>query len=457
MDIKNVIEGDYCVGCGACAYKSGGSMRLNKYGEYFPDLADDSFNDKNLDKICPFLKPELNEDVLANQFLDGRDGYLKGLGFYNALFAGYVNEGNYRSNGTSGGMGTWIGAELLKNNLIDGIIHVKKFNRSNQSDPYYAYAISRTVQENLEGAKTKYHVVEISNILNEVRKYPGRYLFIGVPCLVKAIRRIQTTDGVIKERIAFTISLVCGHFKSVNWTKSLAWGAGVNPQELNTFQYRTKEEGIAARKYVFRAFKKNSYVQKDAAQVVGGKFNQGAMMLNACNFCDDVVGETADMTIGDAWLPRFESDDNGTNLIIIRNQELRRIITKAINEERLKLIAISEKEAYQSQSGGFRQRGEGLSYRLAKKQNAGEWAPEKRVSPGEFKVPLIRQMVYSKRMEISSITKKSFVKALEKDDFSVYADTVERKLRNLRKIEIASTFFRSVITHAKVKVLKRFK
>ncbi|GGF31837.1 coenzyme F420 hydrogenase [Echinicola rosea] len=430
-------------------------MKLDKYGEYKPTLSEEYLKSEKSASVCPFLSPELNEDKLGEEFLDAKDHYHNGLGYYNSLFAGYVKEGSFRSNGTSGGMGTWIGVELLSQGLIDGIIHVKAQPRSSTNDPYYGYSISRNKTEALEGAKTKYHVVEISSVLREVKKSPGRYLFIGVPCLVKSIRRLQREDQSLKERIPFTISLVCGHFKSVNWTKSLGWAAGIHPNELETFQYRTKGDGIPARKYVFRAFKnKDKYIQKDAANVVGGKFNQGAMMLPACNFCDDVVGETADMTIGDAWLPRFESDDNGTNLMIVRNEILRNVLFHAAENSRLELHELSADEAYKSQSGGFRQRREGLSYRLALKEKSNQWAPTKRVSANQYKVPGIRKVIYKKRMEISDIARETFYEAMQKDNYSIYTDKVGKKLKTLRKIELTSTLFRSLTTYASIRIMK---
>jgi coenzyme F420 hydrogenase subunit beta len=455
-NFRKVIGGDYCVGCGACAFVSDSKMNLNKYGEYIPEATD--INNSEVEAACPFLKPELNEDVLAEEFLDGKDNHNPGIGFHDVVYGGYVKEKNFRENGTSGGMGTWIGSELLKNGLIDGIIHVKPYERENALDPFYQYAISRTIKEISVGAKSKYHVVEISEVMREVKNSPGRYLFIGVPCLVKSVRRLQRLDPIIKERIAFTASLVCGHFKSVNWTVSLGWGAGLYPNELKAFQYRTKGEGIPARKYVFKATPKDSsqaIVQKDSANVVGGKFNQGAMMLPACNFCDDVVGETADLTIGDAWLPQFEADDNGTNLLIVRNKEIGQLLVDAFEDNRVYLKILTAEDAVKSQSGGFRQRREGLSYRLEQKEKKNLWYPKKRVSPGEFSVSAIRKMVYQQRLEVSELSRTTFVEAVEKNDYKIYANKLEKKLKKLRKIEVASTFFRSAYTHLKIKILKK--
>ena len=72
----------------------------------------------------------------------------------------------------------------------------------------------------------------------------------------------------------------------------------------------------------------------DSAEAVGGKFNLGAMMLNACNYCDDVVGETADISIGDAWLPKYSFDWRGKNLLVLRNTVLSELIGAAVAEGR---------------------------------------------------------------------------------------------------------------------------
>ncbi|WP_010523474.1 Coenzyme F420 hydrogenase/dehydrogenase, beta subunit C-terminal domain [Aquimarina agarivorans] len=456
--IKKVVESGYCVGCGACAYATKSKMTINKYGEYEPEIIKkglESFNaDSNVEKVCPFLSPDLNENVLAEEFLDGKDNFSSKIGFYNNVLAGHVNESEFRKNGTSGGTGTWIGAELLKLGYIDGVIHVKKNKRLAFGDPFYKYAISNTLKEIQDGAKTKYHVVEVSEVLELVKDRPGKYLFIGVPCLVKAIRRIQLVDPVIKESLPFLVSLVCGHFKSINWTLSLGWAKGIHPKDLSEFQYRTKGDNIPARKYVFRAQNEKETIQEDSSKVTGGKFNQGALMLSACNFCDDVVGETADLTIGDAWLPQFEADDNGTNLLIVRNKILQNIFEVARSEGRMTLVDITEKDAIDSQSGGFRQRREGLSYRLSKKQSKGEWYPEKRIQPNQFSVSMLRKMIYTNRAEVSDLTRASFLEAIESDNYNIYKNTVDTKIKKLMKLELSSIFFKALNNKISRKIQK---
>ncbi|GAB7257502.1 Coenzyme F420 hydrogenase/dehydrogenase, beta subunit C-terminal domain [Polaribacter sp. OB-PA-B3] len=459
-NLYKVVDGNYCVGCGACAFASKGVMKINEYGEYTPDLNSEVFKNKDtikkVEAVCPFLKPELNENVLGEQFLDGKSNFSDKIGFYEKVYAGYVNEQEFRNNGTSGGSGTWVGAELLRLGLIDGVIHVKKSDRINTGDPFYKYGLSVSQEEIRDGAKSKYHVVEVSEVLNLVKDKPGKYLFIGVPCLVKSIRRIQIVDPLIKERIAFTVSLVCGHFKSINWTLSLGWAKGIEPNMMDNIQYRTKGDGILARKYIFRAWekgsKKDDFIQADSAKVAGGKFNQGALMLPACNFCDDVVGETADLTIGDAWLPQFEADDNGTNLLIFRNKKILDVFEDANKRNQINIVEISEKDAINSQSGGFRQRGEGLAHRIKNKEKQGIWVPEKRVKSSDFKVSYLRKKIYSKREEVTMLTRESFFKALELNDYNYYYQTTNKKIENLRKLELSSIFFKAL----KNKVQRKF-
>ncbi|WP_036151624.1 Coenzyme F420 hydrogenase/dehydrogenase, beta subunit C-terminal domain [Maribacter forsetii] len=442
--LENVVDGGFCVGCGACAYSAGTGMKINKYGEYTPDL--DAINEKDqktLEKaefVCPSLNPSYNEDVLATEFLANENSNKSEyIGYYENVYGGFVKEADYRNRGTSGGFGTWIGAALFQKGMIDGVIHVKETKRENPLDPFFKYGISTTLDEIQNGARTKYHVIELSEILNLIREKPGKYLLIGVPCMIKAVRRVQLTDPFVKESIKYTLSLVCGHLKSINWTLSLAWGKGIVPEKATKFKYRTKGEGISARAYVFTAYSDSQEIAEDSAKVIGGKFNQGALMLEACNFCDDVVGETADITVGDAWLPQFEIDAQGTNMLIVRNREINKLLQQSINEDRVNLVDLTEADAKYAQAGGFRQRREGLSFRLGKMDKQNKMRPEKRIKANSHALTELRKTIYTMREGVTTVSRESFVKALENNDYSIYNKRLKIYLKRLRLLEVASS------------------
>lgn len=457
-NLEKVIKNNYCVGCGACAYISNNKMKINEYGEYIPSNNILTVNEEKLEQVCPILTPEKNEDILAKNLFESSNAHDKVLGYYLDTFAAYVKEENFREKGTSGGTTTWIVTELLKKGIVDGVIHVKENTRENISDPFYKYGISYTESEIRNASKTRYHVVEMSDVLSKIQDDGKKYVIIGVPCMIKTIRRLQLLDENLQNSIPYTISLVCGHLKSIHWSLSLSWGAGIHPKSSKKIQYRTKGEDIPARAYVFRAENdKDKIVQKDSAQVAGGKYNAGALMLKACEFCDDVIGETSDLTVGDAWLPRFEADDNGTNLLVVRNPDILEILNEAKKKDRIELINITKDEAINSQSGGYKQRREGLSYRLDREIKKGNWVPKKRIKPNEFSLTNSRKKIYDARSKVTALSRELFKKTLEQDNYEIYDNEITKITKELRRKEIMNSLPRLLLNKMQRIVLRFFK
>lgn len=452
--IDDVVQGGYCSGCGACSVMSGRCMTVNAFGEYIPDLEVPGDGDS---VVCPFLMPDLNEDVLADIFLTARDRKTTELGYFDSVFAAHVVEGTFRSEGSSGGIGSWLGVELIRKGMIDAVIHVKPAVRSGERTPFFEYCISRTEESIRSGAHSHYHVVEISNVMRHVRENDGRYLFVGVPCFAKAVRRLQLHDDKIRQRIRFVASLVCGHMKSINWSLSLGWAAGIPPENQSQIMFRIKSEGISSKAYYY-GVKQISDDDKllilDSATVVGGKFNLGAMMLNACNYCDDVVGETADVSIGDAWLPKYAFDWRGKNMFVSRNYEITELLKSAQAQGRLELDTMTPEEAGKAQAGGFRQRREGLVFRIKQKHVQGEWCPVKREFPILPPAKLPRQMIYRLRQKCARESRIAFCAALEENDFAIYLRRMRLVFKLLRLSEIVLSSTQIISTRIQYLVTK---
>src|SRR5690606_26155691 len=110
--------------------------------------------------ICPFSPAARNEDELAAlRFPDARSNDDR-LGRHEAAYVGAVAESNFRQQGSSGGMVSWVAAELLRRGLVDGVAHV----RPSADGRYFAYAISRSVPEVCNGARSRYYPVELSGV-----------------------------------------------------------------------------------------------------------------------------------------------------------------------------------------------------------------------------------------------------------------------------------------------------
>ena len=435
---ETVVEGGYCVGCGACASVANSpiQMRLNKYGQFCATIepsANQSALKSSVMAVCPFSGVGPNEDIIGQQIFGKNCNYHDKLGYILATYAGSVVEGHYREISSSGGMATWILAELLNSGLVDGVIHVQPQHPSSSDPLLFRYRVSTTLEQVRKGAKSRYYPVEMSEVMRSVREKPGRYAIVGVPSFVKAVRLLMGQDPVLAERIRFCISIFCGHLKSTRFAEMFAWQLGLKPENLLEIDFRKKYANRPAGIYGVEVggLVEGSFVRRDAPahEIDPDPWGKGLFKYRACDYCDDVVGETADISLGDAWIPRYVKDSRGTSVIIVRHSGLHDLILQAMAEGRLRLDRIDPEEIAQSQAGGFRHRRDGLAYRLHLADRQGEWRPPKRVVPNADHLSGRRKKIYEMRMAIASESHVAFREALDAGDYSRFTQRMAPLVR----------------------------
>ncbi|PKM90646.1 MAG: coenzyme F420 hydrogenase [Firmicutes bacterium HGW-Firmicutes-10] len=408
------------------------SVELNGYGCY-EEMVDRDLDDE-LDEVVRFVSPNLNgevdESMLAEKLFGLEDDihHDDRLGYYRSLYAGYVVEGDYRMQASSGGMGTWIFKELFENDLIDGVIPVKE-NPDKSSPIMFQYDISRSVEEIRAGAKTKYYPVELSQVLKIVREVEGRYAIIGIPSFIMVIRLLCEKDEIIRSRIKFTVGLICGHQKSSKFTDFLTWQVGIKPGDVTSIDYRKKLLDRPADKYGIEVSGTMSGVEVNVicpiSELFGQDWGEGYFKVEASDFTDDVFNETADITVGDAWLPKYNSDSKGTSIIIIRNKVIEKLVDHGISSGRLVLDPLDKEDVFQSQASHYRHTHDELAYRLYKKDKAGEWRPKKRVEASN-EISTMRKKVQDLREEIYTQSHIVFKKAVELDDWNYFESEMDK-------------------------------
>lgn len=418
--VSTVINNNYCIGCGACAVvdNSPFDVELNEKGEFQSRLVNKDYDPKTrVDKVCPFSNSSKNEDEISQEIFNTKTIKNPFIGHYEKLFAGYVNEGDYRLNGSSGGFGTWIAKELLQKKIVDAVIHV-----AYKDSGGYKYTISNSLDQLKTGSGSKYFPVEMSEVFNEVKKSKKKYLLIAIPCFIKAFRLLSFEEKTIKDRIVFSVGLVCGHLKSAYYSKMISWDMGVNPKNKTKLNFRKKVPNRKASDYSseLETIENKQIKTKRNKDIFGTKWGYGFFKYNACDFCDDVLAETADITIGDAWLPEYINDYLGTNIIILRNKQLESVLLDGCKDHKITLFNETKNNIIKSQAGGFRHRRDGLAYRLFLKTKRGDWAPKKRIRPESNRTSFKRKLIYRYRI---LLVKKSFIefeKAILLDSFNFF-------------------------------------
>jgi coenzyme F420-reducing hydrogenase beta subunit len=402
----DMVRSHLCIGCGACA-DGGAAMVMDRYGQLKPPAAEHRRRDQAFAGLCPFSPKASDESRIAAARFPAAPAADDRIGRYEAAYVGHAAEADFRRQGSSGGMVSWTAAELMRRGLVDGVAHVAP---TGDPDRLFAYRISRTAADLAAGARSRYYPVELSQVLAEMRRTPGRYAVVGVPCFIKAVHLLARQDPVLRERIAFTLGLFCGHSKSARMVGSFAWQMGVDSGEVERVEYRVKDPRRPANWYTAElGLRGGAAVRRDWWHLVDGDWGAGFFQNAACNVCDDVVAETADISFGDAWVEPYSSDGRGTNVVVARSPLLNRLLLAAIAEGRLDLRPVDAAFVVATQAAGFRQRREGLALRLTWRR-AG-LRPGKRVAPTAAGLPVRRRLIYAARAHISAWSHRVFLAA----------------------------------------------
>lgn len=436
---KQIISDGYCIGCGACAYMVPDRIRMqfDRYGMIQPEVDNGLEESKAADilQVCPFADGGSNEDDIGRQEFSSQCNCDERIGYHKDLYIGHVAEGNFRERGTSGGVVTWILTDLLQQGEIDAVIHVKKTEEP-ADGILFRYGISRTADEIMAGAKSRYYPIEISGALEQIRQCSGRYAVVGVPCFIKAVRRLALHDPVIQERVVFCIGLVCGHLKSKAFADSFGWQAGILPGQLEEIDFRVKRPGRQASEYGVTVRGAGIEKTAPAASYFGANWGYGFFKYSACEYCDDVFAETADVSVGDAWLSEFTADSRGNSVVITRSGEMERLFRAARKEGRLNLQDCPAEKMAESQAGGLRHRRDGLACRLLIKKEQNEWVPQKRVAAYVQGISSRRRKIYLLREVLRTQSHDLWLESVRAGDFAAFRIGMQKLIRRYNRLYV---------------------
>ncbi len=325
-----VLRYDYCCGCGVCAGvcpQNALEMRFNEYGEYRPYLTGGCVDCGLCSSVCPFVRDNPDEDEVAKEEFGQLSGarHTPETGYYVSTYVGYAPDASLRWNSASGGMVTWILERLLSDKEIDYAVCVGSHS---DSSALFKFKVCGSCDDIRACSKSCYYPVEASEVIRHVLRTPGRYAITAMPCLCKAIRLAQSRDRRLRDRIRYIFGIVCaGHTVSRSFVEYCCGLIGGNCHQLEKVAFRVKDKSRPASDFGFRFFLKRDLDQVEVRDLFFSEGPARAWGLRfftpeSCNWCDDIMAETADIAFMDAWLAPYAKDCSGTNLMIIRHKSL---------------------------------------------------------------------------------------------------------------------------------------
>lgn len=422
--ITEAVSRGICSGCGACAVVDKGiKVERDGYGVMQAALpADFDARASKASLVCPFSDESSNEDEHGSMLWGDKEmASDPRVGHFLSLYAGRIEDHASITQSSSGGLTSWICAQLLNAGIVDGILHVAKKIQADSRAELYEFSISNDVGQLMSERKSQYYSVSASDVLSRIRGDGRKYAFVGVPCFVKAIRNLQKVEPDFQAQIPVLVGLVCGHLKSSAFAELMAWQVGVNPRELRAVDFRVKDKERPASRYAFAATNDEGRTfSRTSSQLLGGNWGHATMQLTACNYCDDIFAELADVSLGDAWIPRFESDWQGTNVLVVRNAKIDEMLRAASDRKEIYLENMPIDELASSQDGNFRHRRTDLQVRLADDIAADLPVPKKRVVPDLNSVPTARVELLRLRRKMGEVSHLFFADAKNANSLKVY-------------------------------------
>ncbi|MFH1440642.1 MAG: Coenzyme F420 hydrogenase/dehydrogenase, beta subunit C-terminal domain [Candidatus Omnitrophota bacterium] len=339
---------DYmCVGCGACACicpLDCINILVSK-GQFYPRVDENKCKKCGLClSVCPGREMRIEE--MAKRLWPGNLVYPK-IGSFLKTYIGYSNNQNIRFNSASGGIATSLLIELLNEKYIDGAVVV----RMNSENPVFPETfIARTVEEIESAQSSKYCPTSMLTVLKELKnnKKDEKLALVGLPCQIYAFRKLAEKNKVLSKKIILTLGLFCSHGVTFAGTQALLNKFAKGADNIYKIQWRGRGwPGGVAIKY---KNKKEYFI--DLERYWPPFFAPYFFTPYRCLSCSDLAAETADVSLGDAWLKEIKQKDNmGTSIVIVRSETAKVFLEKIKDKGGIFLENLSIDKVIESQQG----------------------------------------------------------------------------------------------------------
>jgi coenzyme F420 hydrogenase subunit beta len=332
----DVIDADLCTQCGSCVGLSKGLLTFKENSKGIP-LPIRTSKEGSLPKeaydACParFCNyPELTK------FTFGKDATNRLSGVVEKSYVGHATDEAVRRNGASGGAITQTLIYLLETGRIKGAVCLQM----GRSVPWKAEpVIARTKEEILKCAQSIYSLTPVNTILEELEHAEGPLAFVGLPDQVASIRKLQQQNHPSVKHIQYVLGPYMGTQMYFEAIRSFLRSHGVNSEEeITNLQYRAGEWP--------------GYLQitlKDGRTFKAEKFHYNYLipffLTKSSLQLVDFTNELTDISVGDAWSPKYEHKKGGYSVILARSPQAVELLEEMKQKQILTLDPISVEEA----------------------------------------------------------------------------------------------------------------
>ena len=305
---NEVIRPGLCTHCGTCAGLSDGALHMAETtrgplptgsAPTLPEMAYEACPGKGLHQ------PTLNEFVFGAL----PENWL--IGHWQRVSIGYAQDDEVRRRGASAGVITQTLLYLLRSGLIEGAVVV----RQGQPKPWEATPIiACTPEDILAASQSVYRPVPVNTLLGEMAEFDGRLAYVGLPDQVAALRRLQQLEHPGALKVDYVLGPYTGTNMYFGAIASYLRSNGVSSvEEITELHWREGEWP--------------GYLQiktRDGRVLRAEKFYYNYLIpfyiTRATLLSTDFTNELTDISVGDAWSPRYEEQRQGFSVVVARSE-----------------------------------------------------------------------------------------------------------------------------------------
>lgn len=360
LNIDAVVDHDLCSQCGACvAICPHDSIVLarDEHFRYFPRVVEESPCVEKCRSLCVDVCSGVHEDpalwkvdpIVPKDY----DEYCAGP--IAETWIGYANDPEIRSRGTSGGLVTGLLVYLLEAGEIDGVLLVG----ANKKDPLeHDITIARSREEIEDAWGSKYYPMPIGARFRELKSRHEKYAVVLLGCHMRSLRLMERRAPRLRSSIVLRIGLICGYcagFKAIQ-DQALEW-------EIEDLSANLR---IDYREGKWPGHVRIQTPEADRRTLIYNFLTRIPFTTNyRCTICSDLMNETADVAVGDAWLKELtDRKDEGWSVIAVRNPEVLPLIHAAHRNGALHLEQVDTAAFARSQEKPMRYKKHALLVRL---------------------------------------------------------------------------------------------
>lgn len=339
--IKDVVDWNLCIGCGACYYACGNAgVSL----ENIPSVGiRPQFNSTQCAEctkclsICPGYQVNSERESASLKKSSAADHeFGPALG----IWEGYATDPEIRYKASSGGVLSALALYCLEKEEMGFVLHTAM----DEVEPWRNRTVqSRTREEVLSRTGSRYAPSSPCEGLQAIEESPRPCVFIGKPCDTAAVMALSDERQQLAGRIGLVMAFFCAGTPNTQGTLDLVEGLGFSQAEIGSIRYRG--EGWPG---LFKVQSRND--KREGIMSYKDSWSRLTKYRSLrCNLCPDGLGRVADISCGDAWGERESETDPGRSIVIVRTQRGWDLLHRAMEAKYVQLLPVEPTRVFIAQ------------------------------------------------------------------------------------------------------------